>query len=193
MAYFDNPEKAARWERELAGLRAEKERRQASSPVMRRNVGISLAPPAIETRAAFGLARIAEAKIWSPPQRLPSQSSAAAQPARPKAPGAITVKFSLQPVPITFKELIAEAGLPASPATDEKPVRRAAPIQSQAFAITPPKSKSQPISFDELIAESGVIREKAKPAAATGMSLKPAPELITFVQLKAEAAEKRAI
>jgi hypothetical protein len=42
---------------------------------------------------------------------------------------------------------------------------------SQAFAIEPPKPKAEP----------------------AGMSLKPEPELITFVQLQAEAAYKRAI
>jgi hypothetical protein len=207
MAYFDNPEKAARWERELAELRAEKERRQASLPVVGRNVGISLAPPAIETRAAFGMARVAEPKTWSPPVRRPAALQAPAQPAAkaparlthgepitfeqlvaeleappelvftpepplpaaPKAPEVKTVKFSLTPVPITFAELIAEAGLPAP---EEKPLRpaQAKPV-TQAFAINPPKPKAEP----------------------AGMPLNPEPELITFVQLQAEAEYKRAI
>jgi hypothetical protein len=216
MAYFDNPEKAARWERELAQLRAEKERRQASLPVVGRNIGISLAPPAIETRAAFGMARIAEPKTWSPPVRLPAQLPVSPQPAakaparlshgepitfeqllaelgappetpngelvftpepapqpaghsKPEIPPAKTVKFSLAPVPITFAELMAEAGLPAP---EEKPARPApAKSLSRAFAITPPKPKAEP----------------------AGMPLKPVPELITFSQLQAEAAHKQAI
>jgi hypothetical protein len=174
MAYFDNPERAARWERELAQLRAEKERRQASLPVMGRNAGISLAPPAIGARAAFGMARIAEPKTWSPPHRIPAPPTAARPPA--KAFPAKTVKFALQPLPITFSELMSDAGLSA-------PV----PPKSRAFAISPPESKPEPISFDTLMAE----------AVPTGMSLepakKPAPQPITFSQLKSEAAERRAI
>jgi hypothetical protein len=189
MAYFDNPEKAARWERELEGLRAEKERRQASLPVAGRNVGISLTPPAIETRAVFGMARVAEPKTWSPHVRKSAALQAPAKPAAKaparlthgepitfgqlvaelEAPEVKTVKFSLSPVPITFAELIAEAGLPAP---EKKPLRpaQAKPV-TQAFAINPPKPKAEP----------------------AGMPLNPEPELITFVQLQAEAAYKRAI
>jgi hypothetical protein len=79
------------------------------------------------------------------------------QPA-PKANAVKPVKFALNPVPITFAELMAEAGL-----TEADSQAQAQPqAKTQAFAITPPKTKA-------------------------------APELITFSQLRAEAAEKRAI
>jgi hypothetical protein len=79
------------------------------------------------------------------------------------------VKFALERKPISYAELMAEAGFSvAVPATRQK---------SRAFAINPPKTKPEPISFDKLMTESK----------------NTAPQPITFSQLQSEAAETRAI